>query len=457
MNVTYKFILISLLAVFISSCKTSRMPGGEKQPEWVTARPIDNSYYIGIGKSSKGSQENYQQTAKEKALTDMASEISVTLSNHSLLRQFEDKQGFTEEFESLTRTSTENQLVGYSLVDQWESADHYWVYYRLSKSEYERQQREKLERAKNTAKDFYEKAISHQKQGEIHQALLNLTHAFTAIQPFLDKDLSIFTLEGRVFLGNAILQAFQSIMSDLELQPNQKLYKLKSLTTVAQPIGITVLYNGNRVTELPIRFYFTEMPQSPIEEVITNNAGIANTTIASSAPKGARQYLRAQVDIQSYFSNIPLLEKMFASQRQAPATDIAIEMQEQTAFIQSHELFLGKTDPKQPLAGILKEELTKNFFNFTEDRQEADVFIDISVHTTKGEDLGKHNLHTAYTSCSIRISQAANGEMVYEGGFSQIKGMKAGGFETAARDAIKKAGAIVRQEVVSEIRKVQLK
>lgn len=458
MNLRNLLLSILTLSLFTAGCSTSRIPGGEKQPDWVTSRPIDNQFYMGIGKSSKTSSDNnYIQAAKEEALADMASEISVELSNHSILRQFEDNKGFSEEFESYTRTSTQKQLEGYTLVDQWESPDNYWVYYRLSKAEYQRQQRQKLENAKQRAKAFYEAALNHRKKGEVHQALVNLSQAFNAIQPYLDKDLSTFTLEGRIYLGNAIFSAFQELISHINIDANKESYQLTTLGTPEKNIGVTVRYHNQRVDQLPIIFYYPSLNNSPREEVTTNNQGIANTNIAHAAPKAKAIELRAEMDLESYFSKNPLLKKMFLSKRAIPYGNVTLEVKERKAFLESNEIFLDKQKSQQHLAGILKEELTKHFFNFTNNRQEADVIVHIEARTEPGEDLGKHNLHTAYTSFDVTLINNKNGETVYKGNWSQIKGMKSGSFETAARDAIKKAGTKVRQEVVSEIRKVQLK
>ncbi|MGM0550098.1 MAG: LPP20 family lipoprotein [Bacteroidota bacterium] len=453
-------LLLTLLSIGIlaAGCSSRRIVGGEKQPDWITSRPIDNNYYMGIGKSSKTLPgNNYIQAAKEEALADMASEISVELSSHSLLRQFENNQGFTEEFTSSIQTSTQKELKGYTLVDQWESPDHYWVFYRLSKADYQREQRKKLETAKQRATTLYQSALIHKEKGEVHQALLNLSQAFNAIQPYLDKDLSTFTVEGKIYLGNAVFTTFQEILTNLQIKANQKKYEIKTLSSPSQPIGVTVSYHNLRVSQLPIVFYFPTIQNTPREEVTTNKQGIANTSIAQATQKAERVYLRAELDLDSYFSQHPLLQKLFLSKRAIPHGNVTLEVKERTAYWESKELFFGVQSSQELLAGILKEELTKNFFNFTDNRQEAEVIIQIEARTEKGEDLGKHNLHTAYTSCNITLINNQTGEAIYKGGVSQIKGMKSGSFETAGRDAIKKAGAKARQEIVTDIRKIQLK
>ena len=73
----------------------------KRKPKWITNRPIDNNYYIGIGKSSKlESNDDYIQIAKNNALADIISEISVKISSNSILSQFEDNSGYKETYEA---------------------------------------------------------------------------------------------------------------------------------------------------------------------------------------------------------------------------------------------------------------------------------------------------------------------------------------------------------------------
>ena len=77
------FCLSLIILVFSSTSYAGRRP-----PKWVKNRPVSSEYYIGVSVVSKD-VENYMQLAKNKALQDLASQISINISSNSVLHQFE--------------------------------------------------------------------------------------------------------------------------------------------------------------------------------------------------------------------------------------------------------------------------------------------------------------------------------------------------------------------------------
>lgn len=110
-----------------------------KQPSWVTKRPIDKAYFIGIGVVKKSNSKEYIQSAKNNALNDLSSEITVNISSELVDISIEKYGMNNDEIRSEIHTTTKADLEGYELVDTWENDYEYWVYYRLSKSLYQTQ------------------------------------------------------------------------------------------------------------------------------------------------------------------------------------------------------------------------------------------------------------------------------------------------------------------------------
>ena len=69
------------------------------QPAWVTKRPIDPVYYIGIGATQivKGSTDHIQK-AKDNALNDLASGITVTVSSEIMRKVVETNASIEDNF-----------------------------------------------------------------------------------------------------------------------------------------------------------------------------------------------------------------------------------------------------------------------------------------------------------------------------------------------------------------------
>jgi hypothetical protein len=106
------------------------------KPEWLTAKPVSASYYIGIGHSTRDGSNNYIQSAKKSALEDLVSEIKVNISSTSVLSQIDANREFQEKYEQIIKTTVADEIQEFEQVDAWEDDRNYWVYYRLSTGEW---------------------------------------------------------------------------------------------------------------------------------------------------------------------------------------------------------------------------------------------------------------------------------------------------------------------------------
>jgi hypothetical protein len=453
-------LLITLLFSFSSCSATDVASGGKGKPDWVKERPVSDKYYIGIG-MAKTYQNNYNKVAKNNALTDMISEISVKVSSNSVLRQFEDEAGFREEFEAITKTKIKDELEGHELVDSWKGKDEYWVYYRLSKEKYHRMKQKELEKAKELAKDFYEKAREAEKSYNISNALNYYVKAFDAVKPHLDEDLSVFTLDGRINLGNKIYQNIQEIFSSIEFVPAQKEFKIRALYASNNPVTATAYYSGNQgrnpVADLPVVFSFPELDIEKTERVHSNSSGTIKCSIAEMAPKGKQQKIKMALDTDVYFGDNEengLLKKMFSLRGSVPYDFLILNVSELKAYFMSEETEFGKHSTGKPVTKLFKKALSEEFFSFVPEKSGADVIVKLTSNTVKGKKMNNYDLHTAYLNCNISITNAQSNTEIYSTGLSDIKGMKSGGFHMAAKDAREKLKEQIENTIITDLRKM---
>jgi hypothetical protein len=459
-TIAVPFILGLLL---LTACSSANLSSGRRNtPEWVKSRPVSKDHYIGIGMASTA-QDNYLKIAKKNALADLVSEISVTISGNSVLHQLEDDKGFREEFESYTRTSIQDQLEGYELVDSYTGDGNHWVYYRLSIEKYRRLKREKLEKAKELAEGFYKKAQEAQAGRDIHNALNYYVKAFKAIQPHLDQDLSIFLLnKGRVNLGNAIYQNIQEIFSSIQVRAGRDVFKVKALSGNNEPVNAKVFYQNQEqaypVSGLPFTFSFPELNISHTEEVQSSPSGEIVCNIAEMAPKGQQQRIRAALNTEVYFGEKGegnMLHKLFSLNGSVPYGYLTIQVSDLKAHFEAHEQAFGQNEPSKPVAGLFRNQLTENFFSMVNDPSDADVIVKVTANTTQGKKMEKYDLYTAWINCSIRVINAHTQAEVYSTGLQNIKGMKTGSYQRAAMDAREKAKKQINQQIIPELRKIK--
>src|SRR5690606_12314075 len=139
--------------------------------------------------SKINSPNDYQQIAKKNALNDLISEIKVTVSTNSVLSQYQNNREFRQQFESDTRITALNTIERFETVDSWENKETYWVYYRLSKSEYENARRQKMLSALKRAADYYNRASQFDIRKNYMQALRLKIKAVATVQDYLSEDL----------------------------------------------------------------------------------------------------------------------------------------------------------------------------------------------------------------------------------------------------------------------------
>jgi hypothetical protein len=457
-----KILFLSLLIIGVNSESFSKSFRSKRKPKWVSSRPIDNDYYIGIGKANK-IQADYMQIAKNNALSDIISEISVSISSSSILHQLEDNSGYKEKYEALIQTSVKDDIKNYEIVDSWSNKEEYWVYYRLSKKEYERLKREKLERAKRISKDFYEKGKAYEKEYDINNALIYYIKSFDAIKKHLGDDLSTFTFDGRIFLDNAIFQSIQDIFSRLKFIPEKDQYEIKALSSENDPVIIKVKLRTELETQnianIPVIFSFPHLDIDEQEYVVSSTKGKAECTIANMVPKGRSQIIEARLDIDHYFgvdSEDNILKNILLERSIRASGNINIVVKELFAYLESQERMFYEEALSTPISQIFKRELSENFFSFTNDIQKADVVIKINSEIVKGTKLDKHNLHTVFLNCNISIKDLKADLIIFTEGIENIKGIKSGSFESAAQDAILKAEKRIQSVIIPNIRTLNL-
>ncbi|MCU0419729.1 MAG: LPP20 family lipoprotein, partial [Cyclobacteriaceae bacterium] len=106
------------------------------RPAWLSAKPNQDVYYVGIGQAVKDGVSNHLQAAKKSALEDLVSEIKVNVASTSVLSTIDANKEFQEKYEQIIQTTVADEIQEFEQVDAWEDERSYWVYYRLSKARY---------------------------------------------------------------------------------------------------------------------------------------------------------------------------------------------------------------------------------------------------------------------------------------------------------------------------------
>ena len=426
---------------------------------WVLSRPTSGTYYIGIGSSKKGADANqYQQTAKQNALADLASDIKINISSNSLLYAFEKNLNLKEDFSSTIKAQTEDQLEGYEMVDNWEDAENYWVYFRLSKAEYLRLKEERKNKAVAIALDFFEKAQSAKNNGELRMSLINLIKSTEPIKPYFSEPLQINFKGNEINLGNEIFNEMNSVLSAINIESLNKQIDIKQGQVI--PLGLLDFKvtgaNGKPIQNLAVVASYSEKPIRN-NKIKTDSKGIAAFQVnAVSSGKGMEIFKVALnlEDISSEATNDFLIRKLF-NRLQAPESSVNINIIKPSFFITSNEMNLETPLTPAQIAESLKRKILESGYTFVDKEADADYKIVVNASTKSKAANGSYKQTQLNAIVSVKDKSGAE---VYSYIFDSITGShfdyQTAGLE-AYKTAVKRTEASVARELIEGVLKTK--
>lgn len=448
-----RILVLPLVTAIMLGC------GGSKKvaqapitPSWVQERPTQAGYYIGIG-SARKTTPDYQQAAKQSALADLASDISVSISSQSVLNAFESQNYFSEDFRSSIRAEAQKELEGYEVVDSWEDQNTYWIYYRLSKDNYRRMVEEKKAAAAAKSLDFYAKAITAIEGNDSRTALLILVKALEPIKPFFAETITATYRDKQIFLGNEIISTLTSTLNSLTLKgPKAVNVKLGYGIESDKLTYLVTSSNGIPQKSIPLKITYTERPLTN-NRIVTNNQGEASFSINAVRSRKLTETITVGIDFESIVKEAThdfAIGKILARFK-TPSTETQVIINRPRFLVTSNETNLGVAIERKPLAESLKRKILEAGFPITENPAEADYNININSSTRQTGQSGQ------YTQVSLNLQITVtntNGNTVYTHSTDRIN---ASHFEAqsaginAYTNAAKRIESYIAEELIERI------
>ncbi|WP_430815387.1 LPP20 family lipoprotein [Carboxylicivirga sp. RSCT41] len=256
------FTYLCLLIVFMAGCSSKKKEAELlelSKPQWLKERPVSNSYFYGIGTTPKvGGTVFYTEQAKEKALADLAKQISTKIKSEQSLYRMEDNKGVYEYIQSRVKATSNEFLEGYEFVDQWEDLDYFYSFYRLSKSEFYSLKAKRKQEALELSYQKYEQALNAQKQKDFILAMEQYAAGIDAISGYLNEQTMYESPLGNIDLFEVNKDALGDLISSLKLT-----FDIESLSAKSQaklPEGKAILHvscNAYPAKNIPVRFNYS--------------------------------------------------------------------------------------------------------------------------------------------------------------------------------------------------------
>ena len=426
-----------------------------QEPDWVKSPPIVREYYIGIGSAKKmGKSHEYAEAAKNDALRALASEITVNISGEFIHNLAEQSGMVEQEIKSTVQATTKAELEGYELVDKYEDANHYYVYYRLSKGEYARRKVNKLRKATSASLDFFNKAKNAEQQGQLGNAVSFYMQAIAPIQNHLDDPLNVDWNGREIFLMNEIYSSLQGLFNGLQFNAINSPIGGKVGMPLKKPLMLKVVYGqSSPVGQLPVKFSFTRGSGELIEQITTSSSGEAYCRVSKVSATDKMQMISAEIDVDKllYAQASPVIRGIVKNLG-TPGTKFILNIEGITAFITVSENHFDGNAKMLYIEPKLKNVMTQRGFNFTTNMAKADIMLDLKAASRQGSEFS--GMYSAYVDLNISVTDMGTGSEIYKASKTGIKGMQLS-YDKAGVKAFENAGKELGKLIDQMIEKIQ--
>ncbi|NDV94993.1 hypothetical protein D0T84_08695 [Dysgonomonas sp. 521] len=405
--------LLSISVLLLCICFPFALSAKDKKPEWVKQRPVDRMSYIGIGVAPK-SAPDYMLVAKKNALNDLASEIKVEVESESLLQTVEKNEQVSSFLSNNIQVRAQQDMEQFEMTASWEDDKQYWVYYKLSKLDYEEYMHKRKLKATNEGYYYWTKGNEALSQRELFSAVELYSKGIMAVQPCANDELKQEhegkTIDVALELYNSINRVFDNIT--VTSSPSQLL--LQSFDASSTPVMISVMKDGTPLKNLKLKIGFISGSGSLSSNDITNDQGEVALYIQNITSKAARQEIKAAIDMSRFtvFNDNILIENVLSKFRATiPQCVISIEVVpvEIKAFIKN----TGKAN--DALTKSVRNMLSNDYFSVVNDAEQADILILVSSNIKKG---GKvkgemYNMIEYFSTVEIEIVDVRTSQTLY--------------------------------------------
>lgn len=443
-----------LLFILLTACSHKVQPPDPEslKPTWLKSAPYEDGYYTGIGHSIKDGTNNYIQSAKKSALDDLVSQIKVNVSSTSVLSQLETNKKFTEQYEQIIKTTTADEIEEFELVDAWEDATNYWVYYRLSIARYRQIKEEQKRNATTLALDFLQKARDAEKSNDRLLAVTYYFQGLRSIEKYLGEAIPVTLDQKEVLLVNELYASIQNILERIAIKVEPEEINLNRRVTKETPfVTAKATYKDNHklAASLPLTAAFEKGSGDVFPTYKTDDSGKVKVLMTRIDSRDLEQTVGVKVDINALSgSGLTPIYALVASTFHVPGGQVVLKVQRPIVFVTSDEKSLGEEKVNSQITNKLKNLLANNGFEFTDDKKRADLWFDVKADCEKGSISG--SIYITYLTSVIKVAAVKEGKEIYATTLDRVKGYGLD-YNKSSVDAYNKAMETLEKERMTEL------
>jgi hypothetical protein len=413
---------------FLPACK-GLLSQKKSKPAWLEQRPVNSMYYIGVGYGNKLSNpSDYQQLAKKNALNDLVGEIKVNVSTNSILSTFENNSNINQQYLTSTKITADALVEDFQVADSWEDKSGFWIYYKLSKMDYENNRRKKIQYAIDRSVDLLNRSNRVDLKDKYILAIQFKVKALLELQNYYNEALETFYKGRQVFLVNEIVNQVQDHLTKVSVQSDVSQLKGKVGKAIPEPFNVFAYLKDSARGKLGIGGMAMSMnvEQGKMNfgsSTETDQNGFASFSVARILAKDPVQVLRISLDVANVVKgdSLNIASKNILRSLTVPSASIRVMVEPIKVFMQSNENNLSKGLSYNVLEPAIKKRLVEEGCNFVKKETEADYKIIINSET---KDLGVMWGKMLQSSFDMNISlrDVKNDIEIYKDALQAVRG-----------------------------------
>jgi len=131
-----------------------------------------------------------------------------------------------------------------------------------------------------------------------------------------------------------------------------------------------------------------------------------------------------------------------------PKVNILLKVQRPVVYITSDERMLGANKSNDQITNRVKNFLTSSGFEFTNNKEKAELWMDIMANSEKGAVSG--SIYITYVTAVIKVVSLSGNKEIYATTLDRIKGYSLD-YERSSQEAYNKSLELLEKEKLPEL------
>lgn len=426
------------------------------RPGWTRQRPVDSTYYHGIGSSPSSSRE-----ARDRALGDLATEIEARVT--SVVESFVEETGVAgREAEAelirndkwMVRVHAERTIQNPEWVGHWGGGGEYWSYARIPKQQVVDELQHELEEALRLAVDHLASGQRADGNDDVVTAAREYVRGLNALRQFLGRPLEAQVGGRTVLLNNELRRGADRALEQIEVRPESERARLVSVDRGdAADLVVSVRLGGRPLPGVPVRFAFAAEATGRLTGSARSDArGVARGRL-SLIETGGSHVIVARIDLAGLAfgeAEVDPALQAYLDEVAGQTVEFQIGAVSDRMYIDVSETNLGQAESDPYFVRIAKSRLaTEGAVEFAPSRGEADLVLQGTASTRFSSQMGR--IVFCYADVSVRLVDRSTGRELYATKQTDVKGADKSEVDASHR-AMEKAADEVVTDLLGYIR-----